>query len=314
MTDTWNPTNPIAVFGAGMWATGPWVSNVPAAIQNRLGSGTRLLHGDGDWVELGGGHAAASRTLSTSLGSSADVSYWTPGNGWNGLPQVQCVSSMAALIYGLPATWSVWAAGNPSTGGVLTVPTTPNGFYYSVSNTGSGTFGAFEPTFPTVIGATTLPDANGVIFTCAGQTFAGGARLVAAMRVHHGATLASVQFSITIGSAQHPSQGLPVAQPRFRVFSLSKAGVVTPLQSNPATTGWVGNGYLELQAINATTYYNGGTQYGFTYTCDAGVVIDITENAYFVEVIDEAGFGAMAGNIYDLATASFTSIPDLRPQ
>jgi hypothetical protein len=48
------------------------------------------------------------------------------------------------------------------------MPTAPNatGYFYWVSTAGSGTIGTTEPVWPTVPGQTTLPDSNGVVWTC----------------------------------------------------------------------------------------------------------------------------------------------------
>lgn len=61
-----------------------------------------------------------------------------------------------------------WASGQSVTTNSFTVPTAANGFYFKVTNAGSGTTGTSQPTWPTTIGATTVADSNGVVWTCWG--------------------------------------------------------------------------------------------------------------------------------------------------
>jgi hypothetical protein len=66
---------------------------------------------------------------------------------------------------------TAWTTGAAVTLGEYFVPSAPNatGYYYTVANIGSGHTGAAEPTWPTVVGATTIADSNGVIWVCRGQ-------------------------------------------------------------------------------------------------------------------------------------------------
>ena len=48
-------------------------------------------------------------------------------------------------------------------------PTTNVGYYFACTNAGSGHIGSTEPTWPVVVGATTAPDSNGVVWTCTGR-------------------------------------------------------------------------------------------------------------------------------------------------
>jgi len=137
-------------------------------------------------------------------------------------------------------------------------------------------------------------------------TTAIGANMIAQLRVHNGATFVSVTFRFVVGS----SHGPPAFLPQFRVFALDANGVRTPLLTN-------GNqGYTPFAPApaNNTAWYAGGAIQSFTYTLDANVVIDTSKYSYWVEVVEESGSGAAAGNVYIDATASFSGIADLRPQ
>lgn len=63
---------------------------------------------------------------------------------------------------------AVWSSGQSVTTSTFTRPVTPNGYIYKVSNAGTGSTGAAEPTWPTTIGSTTSADSNGVVWTCWG--------------------------------------------------------------------------------------------------------------------------------------------------
>jgi hypothetical protein len=97
---TWSPSSPITIGGAGMRASGPWSFGAAPAIEVTSGAPERITHGDSDWIQLGSGHAGASRAIYTSLGPAADTSYWTPGNAANGRPWIGYQSpSHGAKVY-----------------------------------------------------------------------------------------------------------------------------------------------------------------------------------------------------------------------
>jgi hypothetical protein len=140
-----------------------------------------------------------------------------------------------------------------------------------------------------------------------------GGRIQCPLRVHHNATLQTVIFNFKIG--QSHGGGLPASQPSFRVIKVDTFGNVTPLLTN-ATNGW-----LPLGATTTGTYYNSGNLQTFTYTCDAGVVIDITKFTFWAQVTDESDSpdtnstlgNARSGNQYVSVGCSFTNITDFRP-
>jgi phage tail sheath gpL-like len=69
---------------------------------------------------------------------------------------------------------AVWSAGQTVTTSTFTVPPTANGYYYKVTNAGSGTTGGSAPTWVTTIGTATTADSNGVVWTCWGTLSSAG--------------------------------------------------------------------------------------------------------------------------------------------
>lgn len=145
------------------------------------------------------------------------------------------------------------------------------------------------------------PNTGGII-----SISATGASAVLPLRVHNRATLASVTFSLTVGS----SHGPPATLPAFRVYSQDVNGVKTPLLTN----GTYGYATFTPTPASATAWFAAGAVQTFVYTCNSGVIIDTSQFTYFAEVLDESGAGAAAGNSYLDATCSFTGIADLSPQ
>ncbi len=136
-----------------------------------------------------------------------------------------------------------------------------------------------------------------------------GARVTIPLRVHDGATMTQVVFSFTVTNLH---AGVPVSLPLFRVYKVDASGNVTPLKSG--TTIAAGFVMFNPTPANAGAWIVGGAVQNFTYTLDASVVIDRANFLYFAEIVDEAGANAKAGNNYETVSASFTLIPDLRPQ
>lgn len=250
---TWSPSSAIGIDGAGMWATGPWSLGGSPSIEAPSGDSLWLTHGDNDWVELGSGHAASTRTLRRSLGTAADTSYWTPGNPTNGQPSL----AMAAAT-------------------------------------------------------------QGAVVQGVASSFLGGARLTMPLRVHNGASLvgAAVALYFVIGNAH--SGGLPASFPQMRVLRIDMFGNAVPLGTDPTVPGWLGDGWQSVfggsPPASPSAYYNSGTEWGVTYTCDAGTVVDTSRFAYVVQVLDESGTGSMVGNVFFAEASGNSLIQDLRPQ
>jgi hypothetical protein len=126
------------------------------------------------------------------------------------------------------------------------------------------------------------------------------------LRVHNGATLATVTFWFT--TATHT--GVPTSLPLFRVHQIDVYGNITALGS-----GTVGDGFEVFHPTpNLAQWNNGGNPQSYTLTCVPNVIIDTSQFFYFAEIIDEAGNNAVAGNIWLECVASFTGIADMRPQ
>ena len=80
-------------------------------------------------------------------------------------PQDYAVFQVGAAQYPLalpPGT--TWSSGLAVALGDHTAPTAPNGYVFEVTNAGSGTTGAAEPTWPTTIGDATTADSHGVVW------------------------------------------------------------------------------------------------------------------------------------------------------
>jgi hypothetical protein len=216
------------------------------------------------------------------------------------------------------------------------VPSPANGFVYVC--TVGGTAFSSPPVWPTVIGAT-VTESGGPTWSCYAPVgvglsrfayhasshgasvlpatlLGGGARLTTPVRVHHGATVAQVNFYFFIGNAH--TAGLPASFPQLRVLRLDMAGNAVPLCTSPTTAGWQGNGWVNAfgTALPATPslYYMSGTEWGLGYPCDAGTVIDTSKYAYVGQVQDESGGNAYGGNTFFAASALGTLIADIRPQ
>lgn len=230
------------VFGAGLASDQPLIfSGSPFALgqglQNFLGSGTRILHGDSDYVNIPSG--GYTLYLITNLSDGYDASFF--------------FSNSSGRFYF-----------DPSTGSFLNYA------------------------------------ANG--------NYLGGARLICPMEVHHNATLVNVVFWLT-PSASHVA--VPESLPTFRVVRVDNEGNVTPLQTDPTTAGWVGDGWVQFNPIPGS--FAGWTfLVSFTYAIDIGTIIDTTQYSYFIQINDETGASAIAGNYYHAARAQFV-FGDLQP-
>lgn len=71
---TFNPSNPLIVGGAGMYALGPWVMDGGAAgCITPAASGARIVHGDGDAFVLPLGHSGQTLTVEQSFVDAVSV-------------------------------------------------------------------------------------------------------------------------------------------------------------------------------------------------------------------------------------------------
>jgi len=142
-----------------------------------------------------------------------------------------------------------------------------------------------------------------------------GGRLICPLRVHHLASLTSVVFAFTV-SAAHSGNPTPTNLPIFRVIAVDPLGNATPLVSNAAQPGWMGNGFIQYNPapLSGTLWYNGGVPNNFTYPLPVPVLIDITKYTYYAEIVDESGANSFFNNQYIQAECVFSGIADLRPQ
>lgn len=131
-----------------------------------------------------------------------------------------------------------------------------------------------------------------------------GARIACRLRVHDGATFDSVEVAFLV--AIHTN--VPV-MPRLRVVRVDAEGTKVPLTSNDAA-GFVSP---PSPATGAAWRASGATQ-TLTINLDAGTIVDASAYEYWLEIIDETGADAVAGNIYFTALSSFSGIADNRPE
>lgn len=125
------------------------------------------------------------------------------------------------------------------------------------------------------------------------------------LRVHNGATITSVQLTWAVGRTH---SAVPENLPKWRVVKTNAStGQATPLNST-FSGSYDPAGYLLMTTpASGSTYYNSGTQYTPTYTCDADEVIDTSTFDYSLQWVDEWGpSNAENGNLIYGAACSFT--------
>lgn len=104
--------------------------------------------------------------------------------------------------------------------------------------------------------------------------------------VHYGATSDSVVITFTVGQAH---AGIPGILPKFQMYRVSAAGVLSSLSSTGAQSPAPGS---------AAAWYNGGVAQTFTFVSDQNNTIDTPNYTYFFAITDEGGGDALTGNIY----------------
>jgi hypothetical protein len=142
-----------------------------------------------------------------------------------------------------------------------------------------------------------------------------GNRFAARLRVHDGATLASVVVRWKVKWAH---AALPAKLPVFRVIRTDTNGDVQVLR---ADSGLASDGFIGLAAnpSNLSNYQaSNGPQDSATYVCDQNNVVDVSKYDYLVEIIDEDGTNAfdqyVRGNVFYWAETTVDFITSLRPQ
>lgn len=154
--------------------------------------------------------------------------------------------------------------------------------------------------------------ASGLINPSSNTNYAGGARFVLPLDVHHGAEALVVVLSFTVSV----HSGVPTNLPAMRVVQVDGAGNVTLLNQTvvAASSNYVGNGFLTVASRpgSGSAWHDGGAVQSITYPM-GDTVIDTTQYCYFVEVLDESGSNCVSGNEYLSALATF-AVSDMRPQ
>lgn len=133
-----------------------------------------------------------------------------------------------------------------------------------------------------------------------------GARFLFPAPAYHEATI--VSMSINVGVCTHAS--LPTAMPRFRLIAIDQFGNQLLLRAPDTTTD--ANGYTVIPTpASGSAWHNGGTPQTFTFTCDQNNVVDLSQYAYFFDVIEEVStvISSTGGsfNQWNYATLAFSA-------
>lgn len=147
-----------------------------------------------------------------------------------------------------------------------------------------------------------------------GRIVGDGAGAIAQMpiqRVYHGSTLTAVKLWVWV-TGTHTS--VPATFPKFGVFlsqSAGSGGALPP--STPMAMLSTGGGFASFSAGSASAWNNGGQVQSLTLTPDQNNVIDVTSYTYWVQLNDETGTGALAGNTYTAFQFTFSDIGTSQP-
>jgi hypothetical protein len=130
--------------------------------------------------------------------------------------------------------------------------------------------------------------------------------------VHDGATIGTIIVSFIV-SVPHTS--LPAVPPAMRVVQVDPFGNTTFLTQSGSGLTAIGNGMYAfvLPSTAGAWYAMGGTQ-EISFVTSGAPVVSVAGYTYFVQIIDEAGAGAMIGNQYLCALAQMTGITSTRFQ
>lgn len=124
-----------------------------------------------------------------------------------------------------------------------------------------------------------------------------------ALRLHNGATLASIDMHIRV-PVPHAGSGSPSAVASgFNVFRTSP-GATTQYLNSAGVSG------LPDTVASLDAYYNNGVPRTFSFTCNQNNVIDTLSWSYIIQIIDKGdALGCL--NEYLGATLNFTTIPTM---
>ena len=198
---------------------------------------------------------AGNNRFEGTSGTSCEGAF-TGGGIYNAIFVSQATfTANAGTVNGAVATVGregTWSAGAAVALNQLTIPTTANatGLYYTVTNAGSGTMGAAQPTWPIVVGASTAPDANGVVWTCTGSLlyastiavtgFATEPAVGHAIVLQHGSTSSRMAYDVLAITGSGGSYVITTDRPN--VWLWSNGDTATEISAYPADVEINGHG------------------------------------------------------------------------
>lgn len=147
---------------------------------------------------------------------------------------------------------------------------------------------------------------DGIKFACE-SLLTTGARGLLPLKVVDGSTFTSVTLSFIV-TVTHPN--VPQYLPKYRVYALDETGAITILVTTVDPDGYT----TFPTPASGAAWFNAGNPQTIALTIDAGVVVDATTKTYWLEITDERGTNALAGNAYTGADCLFSAITDTRFQ
>lgn len=134
------------------------------------------------------------------------------------------------------------------------------------------------------------------------QTTQLGVRFLTLLRVFGGATLETVTLKFSIAGS-HAS--LPAVFPQMRVIAIDGQGNVLPLGAGALFDA---GGFHALTAVTTAAAYNALVNATLVYACSQNNVIDRSTYTYWLEIIEESGANAIAGNVFMSAVSLLDNI------
>ena len=119
------------------------------------------------------------------------------------------------------------------------------------------------------------------------------------MRVHQGATLASIVVTFQVGSSH---SGVPVNRPNLSIVRYTFGSELSPVTLSSSDPQYFPN------PGSGSAYYDSGNIQQITYTCNRNNVIDDSQYNYVLSITDESGTNSLSGNAYFTVQLNFTTI------